>query len=106
MSERFDELKGNIEAQYGKMRKDDDMQATGAANAQEARLQRKVEGAIEAAAGSVEEYLGAQGRQSSGGGRQRSPTHCGQSGPGGLAHRVVGGSRETRSLSPAVDRTD
>lgn len=60
MSKRLDELKGTIETQYGKLRKDDDMQATGAANAEEARIERKVEGALEAAAGSAEEYLGAQ----------------------------------------------
>lgn len=59
MTERLNELKGNIEQEYGKMRNDAQTQATGETEAAEARLRRKLHGALQEAAGAVEEYLGA-----------------------------------------------
>jgi uncharacterized protein YjbJ (UPF0337 family) len=58
MSERIDELKGDIEKSVGKLRSDPQMEAKGEADAAEARDTRKIEGVIAQAAGEVVEYIG------------------------------------------------
>jgi uncharacterized protein YjbJ (UPF0337 family) len=58
MSERIDELKGDIEKSVGKMRNDAQLEAKGEQDATEARDARKIEGAVAQAAGEVVEYIG------------------------------------------------
>jgi uncharacterized protein YjbJ (UPF0337 family) len=58
MSERIDELKGDIEQSVGKMRNDAPMEARGEEDAAVAREKRKIEGVIAQTAGEVVEYVG------------------------------------------------
>ena len=59
MSNHIDELNGKIKQEYGKLRGDADLQEQGAEQADAAHATHVVEGAVQEAAGAVEEYIGA-----------------------------------------------
>jgi len=59
MSERTNELQGNVKKTYGKLRHNPQPESAGAVEAAAARVERKLEGATDEAVGSVQEYLGA-----------------------------------------------
>jgi uncharacterized protein YjbJ (UPF0337 family) len=58
MAKHMDELKGKVKQEYGKLRRDAELEAEGAREAEKAHASHKIEGAITEAAGAVEEYLG------------------------------------------------
>ena len=51
MSERTNELQGNVKKTYGKLRHNPQLESAGAAEAAAARVERKLEGAIDEAVG-------------------------------------------------------
>jgi uncharacterized protein YjbJ (UPF0337 family) len=58
MSDRFDELKGNIKRTVGDITNNESMEAEGAAEANAARAERKAKGAANQVKGSVQEGVG------------------------------------------------
>ncbi len=58
MGNRIDELQGQIKQGLGTLTGNEEMEREGATQSQKARLQREAEGAIDQAAGTVEEKVG------------------------------------------------
>ena len=58
MGNRTDELQGQIKQGVGSLTGNEEMEREGAAQAEQARLKRETEGAIDKAAGTVEETVG------------------------------------------------